>query len=245
MNQSSYYHSMYLRMMNQFLTECKEAKRYQEMENYCHRALKLDALDEGLHCAMMYALIGQRKQSEAMDHYRNAERILYDNLGVRLSEEMFQIYEELMKETHTEQQDISRIQKELLSEREAMGAFFCEYGTFKKNYELEVRRAGRLGISVFLALITLCVIPEIKNDQSAIKTTVQMGMNQLQEVLQNSLRTGDVMTRYSHNQFLIMLQGCQYENAQKVMQRIETRFYATKRRAKVNMQYSLDEMTVK
>lgn len=245
LNMSGYYHSMYLRVVNELLDELREAKQYVEMEECARKALNQDSLDENLHCAMLQALMGQGKQTEALDYFQHAEELLYDNLGVKPSEEMFAIYEELMKESHEEQQDITMIQRELSSLEPASGAFYCEYGIFKKHYELEARRAGRLGISVFLGLISLCVTPEIRKDPEVSKKAISVGMNQLQEVLQSSLRTGDAMTRYSHNQFLIMLQGCQYENAQLVMRRIETRFYATKRRAKVNMQYSLDEMTVK
>lgn len=245
LNMSGYYHSMYLRLMNELLSDLRVEARFLEMEDYARKALALDALDEGLHCCMLYALIGQNKYTEAMAYFHHAEELLYDSLGVRPSEEMFAVYEELMKESHSEQQDISMIQKELNSKKEGSGAFFCEYGMFKKHYELEVRRADRLEISVFLGLITLCVTPELRKDLEASKKAVSLGMNQLQNTLQNSLRTGDVMTRYSHNQFLIMLQGCQYENAQMVMRRIETRFYAVKRRAKVNLQYSLDEMMTK
>ena len=69
-------------------------------------------------------------------------------------------------------------------------------------------------------------------------------MKLLEDVLISSLRSSDIICRYSGNQYLIMLPACQYESAVMVMGRIQDHFYAADRKIKVRIQYSLDEIDV-
>ena len=50
------------------------------------------------------------------------------------------------------------------------------------------------------------------------------GMKRLKEVLQSFLRMGDVATRYSRNQYLVLLPTCTYENSVKISQRVMEQF---------------------
>ena len=46
-------------------------------------------------------------------------------------------------------------------------------------------------------------------------------MQQLKETIRAALRRGDLYTRYSRNQYLIILIGTEHENCQKAYQRIQ------------------------
>ncbi len=133
----------------------EEHSRYDEMSESASESIELDALDEELHCWLIKALIGQNKQNLAIEHYQKTVDLLYDNLGVRPSEDLRGVYETLLKQKHEQELDLSKIQKELKSDDDGRGAFLCEYGVFKKSYHLEIRRAGRLGMSIYLSLIPL------------------------------------------------------------------------------------------
>ena len=69
-------------------------------------------------------------------------------------------------------------------------------------------------------------------------------MDRMQDVLIHSLRSGDVVSKYSSSQFIVMIETCAYEVAQLVAGRIEKNFYADRRgkRRKVKIQYSLNEV---
>lgn len=239
---ATYYHSMYLTAVKQLAALLEEHSRYDEMTQVCSRAIDLDALDEELHCWLIKALIGQNKQNLAIEHYQKTVDLLYDNLGVRPSQELRGVYEELLKQKHEQELDLSKIQKELKADDNGKGAFLCEYGVFKKSYHLEIRRAGRLGMSIYLSLITLYPSINVKKDSGAYTNIINKGMDMMQQILLTSLRTGDVISRYSSTQFIIMLPTCQYETAMMVMDRIQNRFYSSEEKTKIKIQYSVDEI---
>lgn len=239
---STYYHSIYLSAVKELSILLEYSNRYDEMAQICSQAINLDALDEELHCYFIRALIGQNKQNLAIEHYQKAVDLLYDNLGVRPSEELRGVYDELLKQKHEQELDLSAIQKDLKSEDNGKGGFICEYGVFKKFYHLELRRAKRLGLSIFVSLITLYPSQDLKEDSPIYLKNMNYGMDVLQDVLLSSLRTGDVISRYSGTQFIIMLPTCQYETAQMVAERIQQQFYHLVKKTKIKMQYSVDEI---
>lgn len=244
MSLSVYYHSLYLNAVKELAGLLESAGRFEEMERICRRAIELDPLDEELHCCLLKAYIGENKQNLAADHYRETVELLYDNLGVKPSDELQAVFDEMMKQLHEQESDLSVIQEELREEKKKRGAFYCEYGVFKKTYELEVRRGGRLGMAVYLSLVTLHPEKKLEKGSEEYRGLMNAGMDQMQEVLLSSLRSGDVITRYSASQFLVMLPGCQYENARMVLDRINYNFYSLKKHAKVRIQYSLDELNL-
>ncbi|MEF9946173.1 MAG: BTAD domain-containing putative transcriptional regulator [Lachnospiraceae bacterium] len=238
---STYYHYMYLTMVKEFGALLEEESRYEELAQVCHVALKIDVLDEDIHCLFVKALVGQNETKLAIEHYQKAINILYENLGVRPSDELRTVYEELLKQNHEQKLDIATIQREL-QEEENSGAFLCEYGVFKKTYDLEVRRAGRFGMSVYLSLITVIPTIGVEEESQSYRDLIYTNMEQLKKVLLSSLRSGDVIARYSGTQFIVLLPTCQYETAKKVMNRIDKLFYSENRRSKIRLQYSMNEI---
>lgn len=239
---SSYYHSLYLTTVKELAQDLETHRLYPELEELMQHAVRLDVLDEDLYCWLIRALIGENKQKLAAEYYHRAVELLYEHLGVRPSSQLQEIYDELMKQQHDYETDLRVIQEDLKEETERKGAFYCEYGVFRKAYELEVRRAGRMGISVWLSLISLHPAEAVEADSAGYRKILTTGMEQMERVLLDSLRQGDVVTRYSASQFIVLLPACQYENARKVLERIQYRFYSIDKKARLKIQYSLDEM---
>ena len=145
-----------------------------------------------------------------------------------------------MEQMHEEQSDIQNIRDDLRTDSQK-GAFLCEYGVFKKIYQLEVRRAERIGMSVFLSLISIRIRTSRENlaEEKRAKLLVR-SMKKMQEILLSSLRSGDVVARCSGNQYMILLPTCQYETAKKVMERIEDAFYRHNRERYISVEYYLE-----
>lgn len=239
---STYYHSLYLSAVKSMAVLLEEEERYAEMGQICGYALQLDNLEESIHCYFIKALIYQKKFKLAAEQYKKAVDMLYENLGVSPSAELREVYNELLKQTHEEEKNINAIQQELNDDADK-GAFLCEYGVFKKTYHLEKRRAERMGISVFLSLITVSPSLDIRPDSQAYLNIIGEGMERLEYTLLHSLRSGDVISKYSGTQYIVLLPTCQYETAKMVMKRIEDSYMAyDKKKPKVRLQYSLDEM---
>ena len=85
-----------------------------------------------------------------------------------------------------------------------------------------------------LALITLSA----KDD--AVNTRVRNNtMERLREVIAGALRRGDVFTRYSLTQYLILLPASSYENGEKVLRRVIRSFSHTYPKTPVILTYAV------
>ena len=160
---ATYYHSIYLTMVKRLAALLEKEKKFTDVEEICGKAIQIEPLDEEIHCFLLRAMIADNKQQLAASHYKETVKLLYDSLGVRPSGEMENIYEELQKIQHDHESNIDIIQEDLREEK-ASGAFFCEYGVFRKIYALESRSSRRLGISVHLALISLYLDFQIQKE---------------------------------------------------------------------------------
>lgn len=239
---STYYHSMYLSSVKELAALLEEAGRYEEMSKICSAALKMEPLEEDLYCLSVQALLRQNKLNLAKEQYHKAVDTLYENLGISPSKSLRKVYDEMLRQMHDEEMSLETI-KTAMDEEEIDGAFLCEYGVFKKLYQLEKRRAERFGISEYLALVTVSPLQNLKPDSQAYLDIITEGMGELEAVLLHSLRAGDVITKYSGSQYMILLPTCQYETAKIVLQRIEHGFGEVCK-AKVRLQFGLEEMGV-
>lgn len=240
---AAYYHSIYLTMVKRLAALLEKEKKFTDVEEICGKAIQIEPLDEEIHCFLLRAMIADNKQQLAASHYKETVKLLYDSLGVRPSGEMENIYEELQKIQHDHESNIDIIQEDLREEK-ASGAFFCEYGVFRKIYALESRSSRRLGISVHLALISLYLDFQIQKEGQDYTDLIGEGMSVLEETLMKRLRSSDIVCRYSVNQFLVMLPACQYEDAKMVVNRLKDSFYKSGKTNKLLLQYSIDELDV-
>lgn len=240
---ATYYHSIYLTMVKRLAALLEKEKKFTDVEEICGKAIQIEPLDEEIHCFLLRAMIADNKQQLAASHYKETVKLLYDSLGVRPSGEMENIYEELQKIQHDHESNIDIIQEDLREEK-ASGAFFCEYGVFRKIYALESRSSRRLGISVHLALVSLYLDFQIQKEGQDYTDLIGEGMSVLEETLMKRLRSSDIVCRYSVNQFLVMLPACQYEDAKMVVNRLKDSFYRSGKTNKLLLQYSIDELDV-
>lgn len=240
---ATYYHSIYLTMVKKLAALLEKEKQFTDVEEICAKAIQIEPLDEEIHCFLLRAMIADNKQKLASDHYKETVKLLYDSLGVRPSGEMETIYEELQKIQHDHESNIDIIQEELREEKTS-GAFFCEYGVFRKIYALESRSSSRLGISVHLALVSLYLDFQVSKDKNDYASLIGEGMKVLEDTLLKRLRSSDIVCRYSVNQFLVMLPACQYEDAKMVVNRLKDSFYKSGKTNKLLLQYSIDELNV-
>jgi len=237
---SAYYHAMYLQIVKKLAVLLERQQRYEEMQRIMDAALSREKLDEELYVYFIRSLMKLGYVGMALDEYKKATSFLYENLGYTSMEQLHGVYCELMEHTHEEKSDMRVILDDLRGDY-VKGAFLCEYGVFKKIYQLEIRRAERLGISVFLSLISVRIrIDGTGLDEKEKMKAMVRGMKKLQDILLSSLRSGDVITRCSGSQYILLLPTCQYETAIKVMERIEKAFYKYNRERYISMEYHLE-----
>ncbi len=231
---STHYQSLYLEGVKTFAGLLKEAKLYQEMAEVCTRATQIDPYDEHLQALLVSAFFLQGNTAAALNHYENATTLLYRNLGIVSSKELRSIYLEIMKERKSLETDLSVIQS-TLKEENLFGAFVCDYGFFKEAYRLEARRAAREGTCAHLVLLTLTTvsgnIPQLEE--------LNKNMNRLLNTLKECLRKGDVISRYSGAQYVVLLSNANYEDSVMVVERIIRSFYRQHRTVQLKVNYKV------
>ncbi len=229
---SAYYHSMLLSAVKALAELYMEEERYEEAEQLCADGLKYDSVDEWLHCYRITALMRQNKQKLALECYDSAVKVLYNALGVRKSAQLEKVHQELLKMSKgTEAEEIETVHQDMLEESEPEGAYICGYPVFKEMYRLEARKISRLGEAEYVMLLTVKLKDGVGGNAQMEKFVYNQAMGQIEDILKDALRIGDVAARYSDSQFVVLLPTCTYENCVLVADRIVKRFQDKNKRA--------------
>lgn len=246
MTLSTYYHSLLISSIKLLSSLYMQDKRYEDVEHLCTESLKLDPVDEWIHCTLITSMINQNKNKLAMKHYDDAMRVLYDALGVRNSQQLSAVHEQLMRMNKgTEAEEIQSVHADMTETEEPEGAYICGYPVFREIYRLEARKLSRLGESEYIALITLQLAEEkaSENQKKMCQFLINKAMDQLEEVLVDTLRIGDVAARYSDSQFIVLLPTCTYESCLLVSERVLEHFSAKNKGNRIKVKIDYEEVT--
>ncbi len=201
-------------------------------------AIRREPYDERLHCMLVKALLRQGKTMAALDQYRTAAGQLYNSLGVEPGRELRALYREILQEQRAMEADLSTIQKDLREDEMRQGPFVCEYGFFREAYRLQARRSMREGLCVHIGLLTL----SLRDGTQPELPQLNDAMAQLLDSLRHSLRRGDVVSRYSVAQYVVMLPGANLADSKRIMERIARAFEGAYRRKNMRLTYELRQM---
>ncbi len=176
------------------------------------------------------------RQREALDHYRSVTEQFYRERLMTPSERFKELYEIISVGQQEVITDLTVIQEAMdRQESQGKGAYLCEYAVFKRLVQLEKRVVARSGDSEYLCLLTV-------GDRRGrtLKAEIQArAMERLKNVIQSALRSSDSYSRYSVSQYIILLPATNYENGERVMQRILSAFNKAYVRKDVAVSYSL------
>ena len=217
---SAYYHQRFLDAAQQALSMLLERSRWQEASELCSRALQIEPYSEELYQYLMRCQIALGDQAAAITAYESMSELLFATFGVMPSEESRKLYREASREAnhHTVPADVVR--EHLQEPGNAKGAMFCEYDFFKLLYQVQARSIIRSGEVIHIALLSL----HSADDEPLARRSLDRAMENLQALTISNLRQGDVVTRYSASQLIIMLPQANYENSRMVCQRITKAF---------------------
>ena len=137
--------------------------------------------------------------------------------------------------------DLAHLKHRLSEEIPAQGAYQVEYGHFEKIYQLIARSLSR---NNKMAQIILFSINE------NIRGTMDIGelneaMNVLERCIVSSLRKGDVTTRYSSSQQVVIMIDSNIENGKRIAQRIIENYSRVYDNYNVELIYNIEEISSK
>ncbi|NLL38268.1 MAG: SARP family transcriptional regulator [Clostridiales bacterium] len=221
------YKSMFRKALDNAINLLEEKGDFETLVSICRHALKIDPYDERLYSCIIHSLVELGKNKEALKEYNLMSNLFYNQFGISPSNDLKKLYREIIKSVKIVETDLSIIQDDLTEAADISGAFFCEYEIFKDIYRLEVRASSRIGGSIHLGHLSLAAKP---GSDPSIKS-LNYYMDKLKECITFSLRRGDVFTRYSISQFIILLPSNTYESALSVMRRLSRKFHSEYPRA--------------
>lgn len=243
---STYYHSLYLSAIKSLAEIYIEAGMFDELESLCNEALKHDSTDEQLHYFLILARMKNHKLKLAMESYEKACDILMRELGVRKPIKLQKIYQELLQMNKgTKAEKMEHVQEDMREENPE-GAFFCGYPVFREIYRLEARKGIRNGETEYVLLLTMKLDGLLEDTSDKVEQfRIKKAMNALESTLKTALRIGDVVSKYSDSQFVILLPYCSYECGMLVANRIISKFYDDNPQNKgMSITINLEEVTV-
>lgn len=217
----------------------EKRKDHHELLQLLQHATEIYPVEEALHTGIVRSLLQQGRHIEALAHYELAIDLLYRNLGVQPWRELRELYDQIMATEQLFEADLSLIQEELSETEKKEGAFFCEYGVFREIYRLEARRAKRTGTATHIMLFTALNPDGTTPDPKAAERVMQ----RLREAMQKALRSGDVCTRYSSMQYLVLLPDTSYQESEGVVGRILNKLWRY-RAASMKVSARIRELTV-
>lgn len=217
---SAYYHQRYLEGALQALSMLCEKNQWQKVLELTGKALKIEPYSEELYQYQMRAQIALNDRSGAVTAYETMSELLFETFGVMPSEESRKLYRDACRETNNFAVSAEVVRDHLQEPGSTKGAVFCEYDFFKLLYQVQARSIIRSGDVIHIALLSI----HGTNDRSLSRRSLDTAMENLQALVLNSLRQGDVVTRYSASQLIIMLPQANYENSRMVCQRITKAF---------------------
>lgn len=219
---SRHYHSLYFKSVAQLLALYDQKHDYEAMYEVAHRAVGIDRFEETPHQYILISLMGQGCQQQALAHYNYISELFYREMGVGLSDNLRKLYQQISRTVQTGCTDLDVLREQMKEDpAEITGAFYCEYEVFKSLYRIEARAASRKGASIYLGLLG---VANIKRQCDLPKDLLERAMETLHRCITCSLRRGDVFSRCSASQYVLMLSPITYEDGQKVLLRIERNF---------------------
>ncbi len=187
----------------------------------CREALDVDRFNDQLHIELMRALVNQGRENEALVQYEEATYLCYHYLNAEPSPELKEFYSHIMAAKRDIQFSLESLLKTLRAFEGEKGAMVCDYTVFRDIFNIHMRNAARMGVTIYLGIMMVC-----RRDGNAMETMKQSAtIRGLTEILRANLRRGDIITQVSPTIVAVLLPMVNYKTGDLVMERIKGLFY--------------------
>ena len=212
---------------DEFVVFLKGEYSIEEVKEYCQELLEIssnelkDLLDDKANVSVSIGV--SFSPYDGIDFatlYSKADKALY--FVKQNGKNSFHLFKErgnVMKENPNavnSKADMDRLERMIAERGFEEGAFRVEYEGFKHIYQFVSRSVGRTDNNVYILLLTVNhgEYYKVSND------VMDNAMKELERAIVVSVRQGDVTTRYSSFQYVVMMMCSDYEAAKSVADRI-------------------------
>ena len=235
----AYYHSLYTRTAAGAIELLEKQERTAEAVALCHQAIHIEPYQEDLYEHLMRGLLRTGDMKGTMSVYEEMSELLFAHFGVMPSETLRTLYRQATRTVNDRTLTMDEVCSQLAEPAPHGGAMVCEYDFFKILYRSEVRSIARNGHSANICLLSVSG----KDGEMLARRSLDPAMNNLQVLVQNNLRRGDVIARCSISQYIILLPQANYENSRMVADRPVSAFYRRYPHSPARLRYTVQPLT--
>ena len=234
----AYYHSLYTRAAAGAIELLEKQERTAEAVALCRRAIHIEPYQEDLYEHLMRGLLRTGDMKGAMSVYEEMSEQLFAHFGVMPSETLRTLYRQATRTVNDRTLTMDEVCSQLEEPAPPGGAMVCEYDFFKILYRAEARSIARNGHSANICLLSVSG----KDGEMLARRSLDPAMNNLQVLVQNNLRRGDVIARCSISQYIILLPQANYENSRMVADRLVSAFYRRYPHSPARIRYTVQPL---
>jgi DNA-binding SARP family transcriptional activator len=213
---AAYYRNLYVQTALEAVALLDKKQQPEAIISLCERAMRVEPYNEALCLHLMRAQVAQGQPTQALAVYETLRQLLSDHFGIQPCEELCALQQQIFHSVNDSALPFETIHQQLNEDLGASGAMVCGYDYFKVLYHALARGQIRSGDIMHIALFSLTDA----NGEMLPKRSLNCAAENFQALLQRLLRKGDVITRCSVSQFLVILPQANYENSCAVCDRI-------------------------
>lgn len=237
---STYLHHLYMDIILECLPILQSHSRYSDSVSLCRTALTREPYQEQLYQHLMASLIALGDNKGAVDAYEELSHQLFADLGIKPDPKIQDLYREAFRALNQKTLPLDSV-IEFIQETDAPnGAMQCEYDQFKILCHAESRTMLRSGKATHILLLSV----HDAAHRELSRYSLSKAMENLGEVIRNGLRRGDVFSKCSNSQYVIMLPNANYENSEMVCQRLLTAFARKYPHSPARIHYAIHPLNV-
>lgn len=213
--ESAHYQKWYFDCMNKLCVRLKEQGEYESLLQLAVTASRLHPYDEW-QVVQIDCLMALNRRREAEKVYEEAAELFYKDLGLTSLDRAMARYQERSKTYHLSRA-MNRMKTELDEGEKEEGAYLCSYPSFVDFYHIRARLDET---NHEQSLLLLCTLSGEQEEWREEEREEQMAL--FQKTVVKATRSEDVFTRYSPNQYLVLLTGAGQGREKQMLNRLKT-----------------------
>lgn len=175
--------------------------------------------------------------------YEKADKALYyvKNNGKDSYHLYTTISEEIEKGKRSNQMDLEQLMRQIAERKYRPGAYAIEYDRFSFIYQFIARNVERSKQHVQVILVSMDLPGDMEHPLEKLEDSLML----LETAIIRSLRRGDVTTRFSSTQQIIILMDANDENGRIVADRILDKYHSLGEEHVISAHYDIMELPVR
>lgn len=236
---STHFHNMYIAAALEAAGLLAGRGEHKKAAHICKKAIASEPYHEQLHQMLICQLAADGEMEEAGRVYENLSKRLFDDFGIRPSEETRAAYRKAVHSPSQQRLSMDTVMEQLREKDAKKGALLCDYDYFKVLCHVESRAMERYANASHVVLISV----DSREGQTLTSRSIRRVMDQLGEQIGKNLRRGDTYSRCSVHQYIILLPKANYENSCMVCRRCIAAFQRSHPHVHIDFKYLVQPLT--